>query len=125
MIIKSIIGPVATQPLLLLAAILGLPGVLIFFTTQRLIYLKYMIIYLFALPIWNFVLPSYAYWHFDDFSWGQTRAVAGEKKGEDHSHKEGEFDVNAIPLLTWNEWSDAVQMVMNPIQPQIEESEHH
>ena len=60
-IIKSIIGPVATQPLLLLAAILGLPGLLIFFTTQRLIYVKYMIIYLFALPIWNFVLPAYAY----------------------------------------------------------------
>ena len=71
-----------------------------------------MIIYLFALPVWNFVLPSYAYWHFDDFSWGQTRAVAGEKKGDaDHSHKEGEFDINAIPLLTWAEWSEAAQIV--------------
>jgi chitin synthase len=32
-----------------------------------------MFIYLAALPIWNFILPVYAFWHFDDFSWGETR----------------------------------------------------
>jgi chitin synthase len=36
-----------------------------------------MLIYLFALPVWNFLLPLYAFWHFDDFSWGETRYVEG------------------------------------------------
>jgi hypothetical protein len=30
-----------------------------------------------ALPIWNFVLPIYSFWHFDDFTWGETRKVNG------------------------------------------------
>jgi chitin synthase len=25
-----------------------------------------MLIYLLALPVWNFVLPVYAFWHFDE-----------------------------------------------------------
>eukprot|EP00835_Amoeboradix_gromovi_P001382 NODE_61_length_25240_cov_0.547194.p17 type:complete len:103 gc:universal NODE_61_length_25240_cov_0.547194:21601-21909(+) len=89
-----------------------------------------MIIYLLALPIWNFVLPSYAYWHFDDFSWGQTRAVAGEVKGEkDHSHKEGEFDENAIPLLTWSEWTEAAHLIernpeINPNESYVDSSKN-
>lgn len=30
-----------------------------------------------ALPIWNFVLPIYSFWHFDDFTWGETRKLDG------------------------------------------------
>lgn len=55
--------------LLLLGAILGLPGLLTVVTTGRVSQIFWMIIYLLALPIWNFVLPVYAFWHFDDFSW--------------------------------------------------------
>eukprot|EP00835_Amoeboradix_gromovi_P006609 NODE_813_length_3989_cov_0.548329.p2 type:complete len:106 gc:universal NODE_813_length_3989_cov_0.548329:3156-3473(+) len=99
--------PVEFMPLFLLAIVLGSPGLLILFTNQRFVYLKYMLIYILALPIWNFVLPVYAYWHFDDFSWGQTRAVAGEVKAEkDHGSKQGKFDESCIPLLTWSEWSE-------------------
>lgn len=68
-----------------------------------------MLIYLAALPVWNFILPCYAYWHFDDFSWGETRTVAGEKKGEgEHGNEQGEFNDKSIPLMTWQEWSLAV-----------------
>ena len=96
-------------PLLLLAGILGLPAVLIAFTTRKMIYIWYMVIYLFALPVWNFVLPTYAWWHFDDFSWGQTRQVAGEKKGGDgHGHGEGaaeEVDpIQGIAKKRWAQW---------------------
>lgn len=62
-------------PLLLLIAVLGLPAVLILITTRKVVYVFWMLIYLLALPIWNFVLPVYAFWHFDDFSWGETRYV--------------------------------------------------
>lgn len=58
----SIIGPPQIIPLLLLAAVLGLPAVLICLTTKRLIYVYWLLVYLTALPIWNFIFPAYAYW---------------------------------------------------------------
>jgi chitin synthase len=60
-------------PIVLLGGVLGLPAVLILITTGKVVYIFWMFIYLAALPIWNFVLPLYAFWHFDDFSWGETR----------------------------------------------------
>lgn len=63
----------------------------------------WMIVYLFALPIWNFVLPVYAFWHFDDFSWGETRKVEGETK-DDHSKKDGVFDPSKVPLKRWEDY---------------------
>jgi chitin synthase len=56
-----------------------------------------------ALPIWNFVLPVYSFWHFDDFTWGQTRKVAGEKK-ERHGAADGEFDSSQITMKKWEDW---------------------
>jgi chitin synthase len=60
-------------PLVLLCSVIGLPAVLILITTRKVVYVFWMFIYLAALPIWNFVLPVYSFWHFDDFSWGETR----------------------------------------------------
>jgi chitin synthase len=60
-------------PIVLLIGVLGLPAVLILITTGKVVYIFWMFIYLAALPIWNFILPLYAFWHFDDFSWGETR----------------------------------------------------
>jgi chitin synthase len=62
-------------PLMLLLAVIGLPAILILITTRKVVYIAWMAIYLAALPVWNFILPLYAYWHFDDFSWGETRFV--------------------------------------------------
>ncbi|EEB88611.1 hypothetical protein MPER_13473 [Moniliophthora perniciosa FA553] len=62
-------------PLVLLCAVLGLPAILIMLTTGKVVYVFWMFVYLAALPIWNFVLPVYAFWHFDDFTWGETRYV--------------------------------------------------
>ncbi|KAI8460902.1 chitin synthase [Phakopsora pachyrhizi] len=85
LIINSIIHPpqnfADAIPLILLAAILGLPAVLILVTSRKISYVFWMLVYLIALPVWNFVLPLYAFWHFDDFSWGETRKVEGEAKG--------------------------------------------
>ena len=54
-------------PLALLLLVLLLPAVLILLATRKLVYTGWMMIYLLFLPVWNFVLPLYAYWHFDDF----------------------------------------------------------
>ena len=62
-------------PLMLLIAVLGLPAVLILITTRKVVYVAWMFVYLLALPVWNLILPVYAFWHFDDFSWGETRCV--------------------------------------------------
>ncbi|CAG8739517.1 5985_t:CDS:2, partial [Ambispora leptoticha] len=91
-------------PLLMLGMVLGLPAILILITTRKIVYIAWMSIYLLALPIWNFVLPTYAYWHFDDFSWGETRKVEGEAKGDDHGKKDGTFDAAAVPFKRWEDW---------------------
>ncbi|RKP05092.1 chitin synthase-domain-containing protein, partial [Thamnocephalis sphaerospora] len=103
-VISFLVTPVPVIPLLLLAAILGLPAVLILMTTRKVVYVMWMLIYLISLPIWNFILPVYAFWHFDDFSWGQTRMVQGEAKGGAHGGKEGEFDSSQITMKRWCEF---------------------
>ncbi|KAI8341473.1 chitin synthase-domain-containing protein [Chlamydoabsidia padenii] len=92
-------------PLVLLIVVLFSPAFLILITTRKWIYLVWMFVYLFALPIWNFVLPVYSYWHFDDFSWGETRKVTGEVKGaDDHGKKDGVFDPSKVPLKRWEDY---------------------
>jgi chitin synthase len=74
-------------------------------TTKRVVYVYWLLVYLTALPIWNFILPVYAFWHFDDFSWGDTRKVEGEKKGESHGGDDGHaLAADAIQLKRWDEW---------------------
>jgi chitin synthase len=63
-----------------------------------------MLIYLISLPIWNFVLPVYAFWKFDDFSWGDTRKTAGEKTKKAGIEYEGEFDSSKITMKRWGEF---------------------
>ncbi|KAM6498841.1 glycosyltransferase family 2 protein [Amanita muscaria] len=92
-----------TIPLVLLAIILGLPGLLIVVTSRKVAYVGWMLVYLLSLPIWNGILPAYAFWHFDDFSWGQTRKVSGDKGGV-HGDKEGEFDSSHIVMKRWAEF---------------------
>ncbi|KAJ8522749.1 hypothetical protein ONZ45_g743 [Pleurotus djamor] len=91
-------------PLALLVAVLGLPAVLILITTRKVVYVFWMLIYLAALPIWNFVLPVYAFWHFDDFSWGETRKVEGETKGEGHGDGGPASNMAAVPMRRWEDW---------------------
>lgn len=100
-------GPIPTIPLVLLAIILGLPGVLIVVTSRKWSYVGWMLIYLLSLPMWNLILPSYAFWHFDDFSWGATRLIQGEGKKDaagDHSGAEGHFDPSNIVMQRWADW---------------------
>ncbi|CCH44935.1 chitin synthase [Wickerhamomyces ciferrii] len=101
-IVAIVSKPTPVMSLILLALILGLPGLIIIITASRTSYLIWMFIYILALPIWNFVLPAYAYWKFDDFSWGETRTIAGGDKG--HEDGEGEFDHSMIKMRRWREF---------------------
>jgi len=109
LIINSILHPPKdfsdAIPLILLAAILGLPALLILATSRKVSYVFWMLIYLVALPVWNFVLPLYAFWHFDDFSWGETRKVEGEAKSQGHdAGPTAAIDSNTIPHRRWEDW---------------------
>jgi chitin synthase len=103
-IISFVKKPVPVIPLVLLALILGLPAVLIVLTAHRWSYVVWMLVYLLSLPIWNFVLPAYAYWKFDDFSWGETRKTAGEKTKKAGIEYEGEFDSSKITMKRWGDF---------------------
>jgi chitin synthase len=46
----------------------------------------------------------WAYWHFDDFTWGETRRVAGAEKDTHHGDKFGEFDSSKIVMKRWAEF---------------------
>ncbi|CAO3688369.1 unnamed protein product [Rhizopus stolonifer] len=103
LVVTAIMGRPALLPLILLALVLGLPAVLIGMTSCKLVYVGWMLIYLLSLVVWNFVLPMYAYWHFDDFSWGDTRKVEGVvDKG--HLDEGGEFDSSVITMKKWSEY---------------------
>ncbi|KAJ9062498.1 hypothetical protein DSO57_1010070 [Entomophthora muscae] len=102
LVITATTSSVPVIPLVLLGLILGLPAILIVMTTRKVSYLVWMLIYLASLPIWNFVLPVYAFWHFDDFSWGQTRMIAGGDSG--HAHVDGEFKATSIIMKRWKEF---------------------
>jgi len=109
-IISIVRKPVPVIPLILLALILGLPAVLIVLTAHRWSYVLWMLIYLLSLPIWNFVLPTYAYWKFDDFSWGETRKTAGEKTKKAGIEYEGEFDSSKITMKRWGDFEKERRM---------------
>ena len=94
-------------PLVILCTVLGLPAVLIALTTREISHVAWMLIYLISLPVWNFVLPVYAYWHFDDFSWGQTRKVTGSDGKDDHSKKDGVFNASRITMKRWEDYERA------------------
>ncbi|KAK4242347.1 glycosyltransferase [Achaetomium macrosporum] len=103
-IISIINSPPQIIPLVLLGLILGLPAVLIVVTAHSWSYVIWMFIYLLSLPVWNFILPTYAFWKFDDFSWGDTRKTAGEKTKKAGIEYEGEFDSSKITMKRWAEF---------------------
>ncbi|ESA44002.1 glycosyltransferase family 2 protein [Neurospora crassa] len=104
-IISIINSPPQIIPLVLLGLILGLPAILVVVTAHSWSYIIWMFIYLLSLPVWNFVLPTYAFWKFDDFSWGDTRKTAGEKSSKGgHGEAEGEFDSSMITMKRWAEF---------------------
>ncbi|KAK9761424.1 hypothetical protein K7432_013683 [Basidiobolus ranarum] len=89
--------------LILLAAIYGLQVVL-FLIKRQWQHIGWMIIYLLSLPIFSFYLPVYSFWHFDDFSWGNTRVVVGESGKAKHLPSDEKFDPRSIPLKKWSEY---------------------
>jgi len=64
----------------------------------------WMLIYIIATPVFSFALPLLAFWKMDDFSWGNTRMVTGEKGKQVLVSDEGKFDPASIPKKHWEEY---------------------
>ncbi|KAF1811636.1 hypothetical protein P152DRAFT_398530 [Eremomyces bilateralis CBS 781.70] len=87
----------------LLGAIYGLQAI-IFILRRKWEMIGWMIIYLLATPIFACGLPLYAFWHMDDFTWGNTRIVTGEKGKKLVVSDEGKFDPASIPRKKWEDY---------------------
>ncbi|KAL1916705.1 uncharacterized protein VTP21DRAFT_5409 [Calcarisporiella thermophila] len=90
-----------TVAFVMLAAVYGLQAI-IFILRRQWQHIGWMIIYLVAMPIFNFFIPIYSFWHFDDFSWGNTRVVVGDNKKKIIVEDDELFDEKMIPMKKWS-----------------------
>lgn len=88
---------------ILLGAIYGLQAI-IFILRRKWEMIGWMIIYIIATPVFACGLPLYAFWNMDDFSWGSTRVITGEKGRQVVVSDEGKFDPKSIPRKRWEEY---------------------
>jgi chitin synthase len=100
--IAYLIYSFATQtevfPIVSIFMLVGAYGlqVLIFLFRKEWAQIGWMVLYLISMPVLGFYMPLYAFWHMDDFTWGNTRKVAVE----DQNQEEDEF---AVVLATFEE----------------------
>ena len=99
--LKSSVIPLTA--FILLGAIYGLQAI-IFILRRKWEMIGWMIIYILAMPVFSLGLPLYAFWHMDDFSWGNTRVVTGEKGRKVVITDEGKFDPSTIPHKKWEDY---------------------
>ena len=104
--------------IIMLAAIYGLQAI-IFILKRRWQHIGWMIVYLIAYPVYGFALPVYSFWHMDDFAWGNTRVVVGEKGGKKiiASSEDEKFDDSIIPMKRWEQHAQAKNL---PLGPRVE-----
>ncbi|KAG0908103.1 hypothetical protein G6F33_009992 [Rhizopus arrhizus] len=101
-VIASKTGPLPVLALAMLAGVYGLQAIL-FILKRQWQHIGWMIFYILAIPVFSFFLPIYSFWHFDDFSWGNTRVVVGDKKQKKIIVADDEkFDEKMIPLKKWS-----------------------
>lgn len=92
-----------TTAFIMLGAIYGLQAI-IFIVRRKWEMVGWMLLYIVAVPVYSFGLPLYSFWHMDDFNWGNTRVVAGEKGKKIVISDEGKFDPASIPRKKWEEF---------------------
>jgi chitin synthase len=96
-LIYSFITQTEVFPLISIFMLAGAYGlqVIIFLFKREWAHIGWMIIYLFAMPVFGFYMPLYSFWKMDDFSWGSTRQVQEEESDSD--------DELSVSLSKWKE----------------------
>lgn len=89
----------------IIAAVYGLQAI-IFIIKRQWQHIGWMIIYILAYPVYSFILPIYSFWNQDNFTWGNTRIVIGEKGDKRVIAVEDEgFDPRSIPQQRWDDYA--------------------
>lgn len=105
-VIASRSSPFPLISVVMIAAVYGLQA-LVFLLRKQWQHIGWMIIYILAYPIHSFILPIYSFWYMDNFSWGNTRVVVGEKNGKQIVAVDDEgFDPSIIPMETWTSFAN-------------------
>ncbi|KAI9302596.1 chitin synthase-domain-containing protein [Cunninghamella echinulata] len=109
-LIYSIATSTDAVPIISIITIAGVYGLqaIIFILHRKWEYIIWMIVSILAIPVFSFYIPLYSYWHFDDFSWGNTRVVLGDKGKKLVVVDEGTFDPKSIPTMTWDEYEQGL-----------------
>ncbi|KAJ3320361.1 hypothetical protein HDU76_000320 [Blyttiomyces sp. JEL0837] len=119
----SVTDQATTFPLISIIMICAIYGfqIIIFLLKREWQHIGWMIIYLFAIPFFGFFIPLYAFWHFDDFSWGNTRLVVEDGQKKEIAVDPEPFNPSDIPL---KKWADYEQERLEKIDAQSEYSYH-
>ncbi|TDZ29765.1 Chitin synthase 6 [Colletotrichum spinosum] len=103
-------GQIPIVSIIMIAAVYGLQA-LIFILKRQWQHIGWMIIYIMAFPVYSLALPIYSFWNQDNFSWGNTRIVIGEKGNKQVVAVDDEgFDPRSIPLQRWDDYAMANQL---------------
>ncbi|SAM05355.1 hypothetical protein [Absidia glauca] len=102
-------GPIPFISILTIVGVYGLQA-LIFILHRKWEYIVWMLVSILAIPVFSLWIPMYSYWHFDDFSWGNTRVVLGDKGKKLVVVDEGKFDPKSIPTMTWAEYEEGLYL---------------
>ncbi|KAF9190425.1 hypothetical protein BGZ50_000233 [Haplosporangium sp. Z 11] len=120
-------GAIPKLALIMMGAVYGLQAV-IFILRRKWEHIGWMIVYILAIPMFSFYLPLYSFWHFDDFSWGNTRLVVGEKgrkKAVSADQLEGKmFDPKSIPQKKWSDYEQELWEVQTTGSMESKGSKH-
>ncbi|KAI8615321.1 chitin synthase-domain-containing protein [Chytriomyces sp. MP71] len=100
--------------LIMMASAYGLQAFIFLFKGQYQ-HIGWMIISILAMPVFSFYIPLYAYWHFDDFKWGNTRKGAAADTGGGHGSGTDDeelipLDPGVVPLTTWEAYEAAMML---------------
>ncbi|KAF9360619.1 hypothetical protein BGX26_008457 [Mortierella sp. AD094] len=113
--------------IIMMGAVYGLQAV-IFILRRKWEHIGWMIVYILAIPVFSLYLPLYSFWHFDDFSWGNTRLVVGEKgrkKAVSADQLEGkQFDPKSIPQKKWSDYEQELWEVQTTHSLESKGSRH-
>ena len=90
--------------LVMVCSVYGLQT-LVFMLKQQWQHVGWMIVYIFAMPIFGFFIPLYSFWHFDDFSWGITRRLKNHPDENERNEYEEPLGIpETLVLKTWDEY---------------------
>jgi chitin synthase len=109
-----------TLPLVTIGLLIGgyALQVIIFTLKGKYEHIGWLVIYILAIPVFSFYLPLYSFWHFDDFSWGNTRVVLGENNKHVFLPAENEtFDASSIPHKKWSEYEQEMWALEDKASP--------